>query len=216
LFFNQVFDTAFPSEPGLRYFEQQITPALQGEINAQQLDLLYQADLLPTRAGAEQQVTLSFDGMLHAARSRLRCSSVTDACYTQCPVDQPTPRACRAQAKGKRGCACDTPACAERCRYTTPRDPEARFIVYQGSHKRAKDSPHAPQPPQDQPQQRATRFVYPVQPGLGGYYSYAGQILDLATYWILPAAFAPATTDGRTLFPESFPALQERFPWLHI
>jgi hypothetical protein len=37
----------------------------------------------------------------------------------------------------------------------------------------------------------------------------------LATYWVLPAAFGPATTDERTLFPASFPRLQERFPWLH-
>jgi hypothetical protein len=51
-----------------------------------------------------------------------------------------------------------------------------------------------------------------------GYYSYAGQILDdeLATYWTLPAAFAAATTDDRQLFPETFAALQRRFPWLHL
>jgi hypothetical protein len=34
------FTTAFPSESGLRYFEKQITPALQWEINALQMDLL--------------------------------------------------------------------------------------------------------------------------------------------------------------------------------
>jgi hypothetical protein len=51
-----------------------------------------------------------------------------------------------------------------------------------------------------------------------GYYSYAGQLLDddLATYWILPAAFGPATTDDRTLFPENFAYLQRRFLWLKI
>jgi hypothetical protein len=50
--------------------------------NALQVDILYQAGLLPTKPDAEEdtKATLSFDGMLHQARSRLRCSSVKDSC----------------------------------------------------------------------------------------------------------------------------------------
>ena len=42
-----------------------------------------------------------------------------------------------------------------------------------------------------------------------GYYSYAGQILDedLATYWVLPAAFGAATCGDPALFPDK-PAVQ--------
>ena len=51
-----------------------------------------------------------------------------------------------------------------------------------------------------------------------GYYSYAPQLLDdvLATYWILPAAFGPATCGDSSLFPDNFAYLQARFPWLKI
>jgi hypothetical protein len=66
------FEDEFPSESGLRYFEKQLTPELQQEINALQLDALYQAKLLPVKPGTEGKVALSFDGMLHEARSHKR------------------------------------------------------------------------------------------------------------------------------------------------
>jgi len=68
------FEKAFPSESGLRYVESRISPQLQQEINALQIDTLFQAGLLPTRPQAQKAVTLSFDGMLHQARSRMRCA----------------------------------------------------------------------------------------------------------------------------------------------
>lgn len=198
------FEEAFPSESGLRYFENQITPQLQWEINALQVDLLYQAGLLPTRSDEEKKVTLSFDGMLHEARSRMRCARVRESCY------QPAPRPCPAQEKGKQGCHCTEPDCAPVCHYSTPLDPQARFIVYSGRNKRPKDNPNTPLQEKD-PNPSRGRRVY-------GYYSYAGQMLDdkLATYWGLPAAFGSATTEERTLFPDHFPSLLSRFPWLKI
>ncbi len=198
------FEDAFPSESGLRYFEGQLTPELQQEINALQIDVLYQAGLLPTKPEATKEVTLSFDGMLHEARSRLRCSSGQASCY------EPAPRPCPAQEKGKRGCDCHDAECAAICRYATPWDPEARFIVYSGNNKRAHTSPNTPVQTQDRRSRRG-RMVY-------GYYSYAGQLLDdeLATYWMLPAAFGPATCGDAALFPDNFVYLQTRFPWLQV
>jgi hypothetical protein len=198
------FDQDFPSESGLRYFEGQITSELQQEINALQIDVLYQAGLLPCKPHTEQKVTLSFDGMLHEARSRMRCSSVRGACY------QAAPRRCAARDKNKQGCDCDDSDCAAICRHATPRDPEARFIVYSGQNKRAQKSPNAPQDEKNRRSPRG-RMVY-------GYYSYAGQMLDkeLATYWILPAAFGAATCGDPALFPDNFAYLQARFPWLKI
>lgn len=195
-----------PSESGLRYFEGQLTPELQQEISALQLDVLYQAGLLPPQPGAvvKTKVSLAFDGMLHQARSRLRCSSVAAACY------QPAPRPCRAKEKGKQGCDCQDEACATRCGHATPRDPQARLVVYTGRNKRAAASPNTPVVAQNQ-RPAASRMVY-------GYYSYAGQLLDddCATYWILPATFGPATTGDATLFPANFAYLRARFPWLDI
>jgi hypothetical protein len=198
------FSEAIPSESGLRYFEKQITPQLRWEINALQIEMFYQADLLPTRPDDERKLILSFDGMLHEARSRMRCAHLREHCY------QPAPRPCPAQQKGKRGCDCTTPACAQQCDHTTPLDPEARLVVYSGNNKRPTASPNAPVGEKGT-RARTRRFVY-------GYYSYAGQILDenLATYWVLPAAWGAATTDDRTLFPANFAALRRRFPWLDI
>jgi len=200
------FKDDFPGESGLRYFEGQLTPELQMEINALQVDALYQADLLPLKSGTEDdtKATLSFDGMLHEARSRMRCSSVKAGCY------EPAPRPCPAKEKGKRGCECSDEDCAGVCHYATPRDPEARFIVYTGNNKRARTSPNTPIKTHNQ-HSRVSRMVY-------GYYSYAGQLLDdeLATYWTLPAAFDVATCGDPALFPNNFAYLQDRFPWLKV
>jgi hypothetical protein len=208
------FDDDFPSESGLRYFEGQLTPDLQLEINALQLAALYQAGLLPVKPQAKEntKATLSFDGMLHQARSRLRCSSVKAGCY------EPAPRPCPAKEKGKQGCECRGEECANLCHHATPRDPEARFVVYTGNNtgtapvlrKPARTSPNTSLKTQKQ-RSRVGRMVY-------GYYSYAGQLLDdeLATYWILPATFGAATSGDAALFPDNLAYLQTRFPWLTI
>jgi hypothetical protein len=200
------FEDDFPGESGLRYFEGQLTPELQQEIIALQLDALYQAGLLTTQpeTGDKTKATLSFDGMLHQARSRMHCSSVKAGCY------EATPRPCPAKEKGKQGCVCSDEDCADVCHHATPRDPEARFVVYTGNNKRAKASPNTPVETGKQ-RPRVGRMVY-------GYYSYAGQLLDdeLATYWTLPAAFGPATRGDPALFPDNFAYLQRRFPWLKI
>jgi hypothetical protein len=200
------FEDDFPSESGLRYFEGQLTPELQMEINALQVDALYQADLLPVKPDAEDDTTatLSFDGMLHEARSRMYCSSVKASCY------ESAPRPCPAKEKGKRGCACNEESCADVCQHATRRDPEARFIVYTGNNKRARTSPNAPVERRKR-HSRVSRMVY-------GYYSYAGQLLDdeLATYWTLPTAFGGATCGDPALFPGNLAYLQSRFPWLKM
>ena len=195
-----------PSESGLRYFEGQLTPELQQEINALQLDALYQAGLLPIKPDGEEEgrVTLSFDGMLHEARSHMRCSTVNASCY------DPAPRPCPAKKKGKWGCDCDERWCAETCRHAPSLDPDARFVVYTGNNKAGRTSPNTPVEKAGR-RSRIRRKVY-------GYYSYTGQLLvdDLSTYWILPAAFGAATDQDPALFPDNFAYLQERFPWLQV
>lgn len=197
------FKGIFPSESGLRYFEGCITPELQQEINALQIEVLYQTGLLPTKPDAEASVSLSFDGMLHEARSHMRCMYARASCY------QPAPRSCPAQEKGKRGCDCTETGCAHVCQHATPRDPEARFIVYAGNKSRP-ESPNASLEEKDE-RRSLGRRVY-------GYYSYAGQLLDdeLATYWILPGTFGPATHGDERCFPDAFTYLRTRFPWLTI
>lgn len=198
------FSDAFPSESGLRYVEQCFSGQLQQEINALQIDALFQAGLLPTQPTDTQPVSLSYDGMLHQARSRMRCAHVQESCF------QPAPRPCPARRKGKRGCRCEKADCLQHCRYAPTRDPAARLVVYNGNNKRAGLSPNATQQKQTG-RKRAPRFVY-------GYYSYCGQLLDdtLATYWMLPASFGPANQGDRERFPENFTYLRQRFPWLQF
>ncbi|MBN2007607.1 MAG: hypothetical protein JXA21_29960, partial [Anaerolineae bacterium] len=46
-----------------------------------------------------------------------------------------------AREAGKEGCAYDTPACAQHCRRSTPRDAEARFIHYRGRNQAGAEDP---------------------------------------------------------------------------
>jgi len=150
----------YPTEGGLRYFlttlgrqseasgEQvrvelegnKITVAVQqlNQLLVQAVELVRQASLLSPAAW--EQGLVCPDGQIHDAASRLHCTSVSASCYQACDPHQP--RVCPAKAKERQGCACDTLACAQVCRHATPRDPQARFIVYTGSNQSA-DSPNA-------------------------------------------------------------------------
>jgi hypothetical protein len=190
-----------PSPSGLRYFFSSVGPELFEELCPLFTDLLHQAGLLPQRStfpgdSPERGVSISHDIMLHQARSRMRCSQVTDTCY------QPAPRPCPARAAGKEGCDCTHPACATACRRATPLDQEARFIHYAGSNKYA-----------DLPTFSHTRGrdVY-------GYASNPDRLLDdrFACAWTIRTGLYPANSDERSLFPDSFAQLRARFPYLKI
>ena len=143
----------FPTEGGQRYFltalgrhatnaetvlvdeEQHISMAVQhlNQLIAQSVTLIREAGLI--RPPAWEQALLCPDGMLHAAASSLRCTSVTETCYQPTSADKPRP--CPAKDKERRGCDCNTPACAQVCHHATPRDPQARFVYYSGSNQPA-------------------------------------------------------------------------------
>lgn len=125
----------YPTEGGLRHFETRLGSVNGNSLIAQTVELARTVRIISEQA--IQDGILSTDGMIHDAASRMRCSSVDDACY------QPTPRKCRAkEEKGRRGCDCAEMACTQACKHATPRDPKARFIVYQGHNQ--SDGPNAP------------------------------------------------------------------------
>jgi hypothetical protein len=77
-----------------------------------------------------QGVSLSTDCQLIASRSHMQCSHQVPAC------SQPAAhRVCPARQAGREGCACDTPACYEHCRFATWRDPQAAYVYYSGSNQ---------------------------------------------------------------------------------
>ena len=141
----------FPTEGGLRHWltslgrhstngdailvdeERQIEVAIEylNQLIAQSVTLILDTGLITPQAW--NRALICPDGMLHAAASRLRCSSVTNTCYR--PTSAAAPRPCPAKENGHRGCDCDTLECISLCRRATPRDPQARFIWYDGSNQ---------------------------------------------------------------------------------
>lgn len=153
----------YPTEGGLRYFltalgyhsdangdtvrielddEPAVEVAIQylNQLLVGAVRLLQAADLFSPEAWT--QALVCPDGMLHDAASRMRCSSVQESCYQ--PTSPESPRPCPAKEKEKRGCDCDELACADACRYATPRDAGARFVYYSGSNQ-SHNSPNRPQ-----------------------------------------------------------------------
>ncbi len=125
----------------------------------QALTLIHDAGLLSQEAWTTALVCP--DGMLHDAASRMRCAFVQDSCYQ--PLNAQThSRPCPAKQADppRRGCACDGVACATICQHGTPRDPDARMVVYSGSNQRP-DNPNRPATPTpDHPKQGKLRYGY--------------------------------------------------------
>jgi hypothetical protein len=169
-------DNIFPTEGGLRYFlttlgrnsqtdekimvdeEQHVEVAIQklNHLLAQAVTLIVQAGFLSPEAW--RQALICPDGMLHQAASRMRCASVQESCYQ--PTSSESPRPCPAKDNDRRGCNCDTTACATVCRYATPRDPQARFVWYANSNKSQDNPDQAPNPDQKKPKQGKGHYGY--------------------------------------------------------
>ncbi len=73
----------------------------------------------------ERGVSLSTDCQLIEARSRMKCRHSIQSCFA--PAAH---RPCPARDLGKEGCACDSQACREHCRFATPCDPQAAYVYY--------------------------------------------------------------------------------------
>ena len=172
----------YPTEGGLRYFETQLGCESGNDLIVQTVRLAQAAHCISKEATLHGIFTV--DGMIHDAASRLNCKSVGEACY------QPAPRPCRAkEEKGRRGCDCDEIACAAVCKHATPRDPEARFIVYQGHNQT--DSPNSPHPSQSSSEKAKSSSGKPRY----GYRSVCGRLLDpvFRTSWVLADELLSAT-----------------------
>jgi len=156
----------------------------------------------------ERGVSLALDSQLVAARSRLRCRYQNSHC-----ILPPAQRACAAREKGKTGCACDTDACANRCRFVAARDAEATYVYYEGSNQ-SSSSPNASASGSTagKAQQRSRGKHY------FGYKSKGFNIVDdrLFTYWPLPGPFVSANRNDHLQTIPGFQDLQQRFPDLNI
>jgi hypothetical protein len=156
----------------------------------------------------ERGVTLSSDCQLIASRSHQNCRHQTPACSLPA-----VKRPCPARETGKEGCACDTEACREHCRFATPRDPDAAYVYYSGSN-RPGPNPNAPKagsPQAQQPAQPKGKHHY-------GYKSKAFNIVDdrLFMLWPLTGPCTPANVNDHLLTLPGLKALRLRFPEFKI
>ena len=156
----------------------------------------------------ERGVSLSTDCQLIAARSHQKCIHQTPTCSL--PAAQ---RPCPAREKGKEGCACDTRACWEHCRFATPRDPQAAYVYYSGSNR--------PAPNPNAPKNTAPKAQQPTQPRGKhhfGYKSKAFNFVDdrLFQLWPLTGPCTPANVNDHLLTIPGLKALRTRFPDLKI
>jgi len=152
----------------------------------------------------EQGVSLSTDCQLIASRSHLQCSHQVPACSQ--PAAQ---RACPAQEAGREGCACDTPACYEHCRFATWRDPQAAYVYYAGTNQPAPNTPHPSKALTSARSHGKHHF---------GYKSKAFNIVDdrLFLIWPLTGPCTPANRNDHLLTLPGLQRLRQRFPKLHI
>jgi len=195
-------DGVSPAPSTLRTFYKSVGPAFHLDLCPRFIELIHTAGLLPThnthpRAPTQQGLPIAADGMLHEAHSSMRCGQVTDTCYQ--PTSAQHPRPCPAREKGFDGCSCTDEKCAQRCRYTTPRDPLARLIHYSGTNQEG-----------EQDSSRA-RDVY-------GCRSYPQVLCDdaLHAYWVAYSSVHSANTDERHILPNDFAYLCHRLPYLQI
>ena len=160
-----------PSEGGMRYFlttlgrlsevEGDTVTVELDEGNAVEIAFQYLNQLIAGAVAlildahlvtpeAWQNALICPDGMIHDAASRMRCTSVQDSCYRS--ISSAGPRPCPAKEKDapRRGCACDTLACAAICQYAPARDAQARCVWYEGSNHPSAHHPNASADPSAQ------------------------------------------------------------------
>jgi hypothetical protein len=85
--------------------------------------------LIPTQStfpedAPDRGVSIATDCQLVLSRSHMKCRHQTPQCSQPAAA-----RPCPARRAGKQGCACDTDACRDHCRFATPRDPQAAYVL---------------------------------------------------------------------------------------
>jgi len=170
--------------------------------------------LIPTRSTfpgdpPEQGVSIATDCQLIASRSRMQCSHQVPACSQPAAA-----RTCPAREAGKKGCACDTPACQGHCRFAAWRDPQAAYVYYVGSNQPG-PNPNTPKPAKE-PSQKPASTVRGKHHF--GYKSKAFNIIDdrLFLIWPLTGPTTPANRNDHLLTIPGLQQLHERFPSLKI
>jgi hypothetical protein len=152
----------------------------------------------------DRGVTISTDSQLVASRSHMRCLHQIPACSQPAPA-----RPCPAREAKKEGCACDTPACFQHCRFATFRDPQAAYVFYSSSNQPG-PNPNTHKDPKLRSAPHGKHHF--------GYKSKAFNVVDdrLFTLWPITGPFAFADSNDHLQTIPGFQNLHVRFPDLSI
>ena len=166
--------------------------------------------LIPTQSTfpgdpQDQGVSISTDCQLISSRSRMICRHQVPACS-----QSGGKRECPARLAGKDGCACDTPACFEHCRFATWRDPQSAYVYYSGTNQPGRTNPNASKEKKEPSAPRGKHHF--------GYKSKAFNIIDdrLFLVWPLTGPCTPANRNDHLLTIPGLQDLRKRFPSLKI
>lgn len=166
--------------------------------------------LIPTQSTfpgdpQDQGVSVSTDCQLISSRSRMICRHQVPTCS-----QSGGKRECPARLAGKDGCACDTPACFEHCRFATWRDPQSAYVFYSGTNQPGRTNPNASKEKKEPSAPRGKHHF--------GYKSKAFNIIDdrLFLVWPLTGPCTPANRNDHLLTIPGLQDLRKRFPSLKI
>jgi hypothetical protein len=184
-----------PSESALRAFRDRLPDDFLNQVQRCFLQTLYRAELLPPVE--PHGYILTGDGQLHDARSSHRCHHAAPACYEPLRPGHTRPCPAPAETQGHYGCACDTPACQDRCGLAPRRDPEAGFVIYSETKRNERGEKVT----------QITRAVF-------GYRSAATRVVDVRFHhaWTVRTDLYAAPTDEGVTFPTYFTAAYHAWP----
>ena len=152
-----------------------------------------------------QGVSISTDCQLISSRSKMICRHQVPTCS-----QSGGKRECPARLAGKDGCACDTPACFEHCRFAAWRDPLSAYVYYSGTNQPGRTNPNASKEKKEPSAPRGKHHF--------GYKSKAFNIIDdrLFLVWPLTGPCTPANRNDHLLTLPGLQDLRRRFPSLKI
>ena len=166
--------------------------------------------LIPTHSTfpgdpTEQGISISTDCQLISSRSKMICRHQVPTCS-----QSGGKRECPARLAGKDGCACDTPACFEHCRFAAWRDPLSAYVYYSGTNQPGRTNPNASKEKKEPSAPRGKHHF--------GYKSKAFNIIDdrLFLVWPLTGPCTPANRNDHLLTLPGLQDLRRRFPSLKI
>jgi len=185
-----------PAASTLRSFRHELPDGFLNHVLKLFLATLQRNGLLPPTEKTHGHIIVG-DGQLHHACSRHRCHHASASCFEETSPEKPRPCPAHIETKGKYSCACDTPACRERCMLAPRLDPKAGFIIYSRRVKK-----------------QSQQTIVIIDEAVWGFRSMAARLVDerLHCAWNVHTDLLPANADEGAHFPTHFESAYDNLP----